>query len=232
MAKAKKRTTLEALAKQRLAKLVQDFGLEVATSKPKEVLVDALASAEHPSLAEILEQLNREELKNICRAHGIDDSGKQRAAIVERILGEAPVEHEPDRATDPRPLYQSRRPFFSPLPPLFAAENDSAYFVGKPPPWLASLYELVEQGSIDEAIDLLFDHVNDLLFDDRADECDELLQAIDLDRLDTNLLVSLLSVTLPARAVLPSRPALVERVDRRLTELAPARVDRLLSGLR
>lgn len=91
MAKANKRTALEALTKKRLAKLVSDFGLEVSTSKPKDTLVDALARAKHPSLAEVLEQLNRDELKDICQAHGLNDSGKgKKAAIIARLMGEAP----------------------------------------------------------------------------------------------------------------------------------------------
>ena len=226
MAKANKRTALEALTNKRLAKLVSDFGLEVSTSTPKHALVDALARARHPSLAEVLEQLNRDELKDICQAHGLDGSG-EKAAIIAVLLGvgEAPAQE----VTSSSQLRYSPGPEHS----VIAAESETTYSADKsPPPWLATLYDLVDQDSIDPAIDLLFDHINDLLFEDRAADCDGLLQQIDVARLDTNLLVSLLSVTSPARAVLPSRTALVERVERRLNLLAPTRVARLLSGLR
>lgn len=91
MAKPKKRTALETLSKKRLANLVQVFQLQIATSKPKQELVDALAGATAVSFADVLEQLNRDELKEICRAHDLDDSGKEKAAIIGRILGEEPA---------------------------------------------------------------------------------------------------------------------------------------------
>ena len=91
MPKPKKRSSLATLKKKRLAQLVHAFGLEVATSRPKADLVEALASSKKASFAAILAELNRSELKDICRAHELDDSGKEKAPIAARILGQAPA---------------------------------------------------------------------------------------------------------------------------------------------
>lgn len=103
MLKPKKRTALEALKKKRLAQLVHEFGLDVATSRPKGELVDAIAASKTASFAAVLAQLNRSELKDICRAHELDDSGKEKAAIVARLLGQspAPTPAAPTLASEP-----------------------------------------------------------------------------------------------------------------------------------
>ena len=104
-----------------------------------------------------------------------------------------------------------------------------------PPPnalgWLDELYALVERERTDDAVDLLFENVDELLSAGRFDRCDEILRTIDLNRLDTHLTVALLSITLAARGQLPYRVRLMEHARARLSVLAPERVDRLLSGL-
>lgn len=100
------------------------------------------------------------------------------------------------------------------------------------PMWLNDVYAHVAENAPDPAIDILFDHVNDLLFEDQFTKCNDLLHAVDLKRLDTNLLVALLSITAPARDVLSDREWLVKRIEDRLLELAPDRVEKLMSGLR
>lgn len=87
MAKISKQSALAALTKKRLATLVQDHALSIATSKPKDELVAALAKAASPSFDEVLESLSRAELKEICKAHGLDESGKEKAVLIARILG-------------------------------------------------------------------------------------------------------------------------------------------------
>lgn len=98
MAKPKKRSALEALTKKRLTQLVRAFELDVPSSRPKAELVDALASSKKASFRLILDELNRTELKDICRAHDMDDSGKLKAKITARILGEEPA----DAPTEPK----------------------------------------------------------------------------------------------------------------------------------
>jgi type I restriction enzyme M protein len=98
MPKPKKRTALEVLTKKRLAQLVHEFGLDVPGSRPKAELVEAIAQAKTATFADVLAQLNRAELKDICRAHDLDESGKDKATIIERILGVDIGSDEPARA--------------------------------------------------------------------------------------------------------------------------------------
>ena len=98
--------------------------------------------------------------------------------------------------------------------------------------WLDEVYSLVARGSSDEATDILFEHIDNLLRAGEFGRCNDLFRTIDLKRFDSNLLIALLSITLPAAHELRDRPDLVRRVERRLAETAPDRVDRLLHGLR
>lgn len=99
------------------------------------------------------------------------------------------------------------------------------------PTWLGDVYSLVQKSESRSAVDILFRHVDELLLAGKFDRCDELLQTIDLKRLDTNLIISLLAMTRPPAARLPYRPTLFSRARAVLSEKAPGRVDRLLHGL-
>lgn len=100
------------------------------------------------------------------------------------------------------------------------------------PTWLDTVYSLVARGKPDDAIDVLFDRVDDLLIAGEFPRCNDLLHAVDLARLDIDLLVALLSITLRAAPHLPDRPWLVQRVEKRLREIAPDRIEGLMRGLR
>jgi hypothetical protein len=98
--------------------------------------------------------------------------------------------------------------------------------------WLGDVYSLVARDRFDAAIDILFRNVDALLLTGQFNRCNDLLRAIDPKRLDTNLLVGALSITVSAADKLPGRGHLVERVAKRLESVAPGRVERLLAGLR
>ena len=87
MARPSKRSTLATLSRVRLLELTTGFEVEVRSSAPKAELVDAVAHSKRASFERVLELLMRDELKEICRAHGLDDSGKVKQAIIDRILG-------------------------------------------------------------------------------------------------------------------------------------------------
>lgn len=93
------------------------------------------------------------------------------------------------------------------------------------------MYTLVAQHDPDGAIDVLLAHVDDMLSAGAFERCDAFLAALDLTQLDTNLLVTALSVTKRAAAQLAERPPFVLRVHARLQEIAPDRANRLLDGL-
>jgi hypothetical protein len=96
---------------------------------------------------------------------------------------------------------------------------------------LTNIYLLVDQHRVDDATNILFERMDELLSAGKFQLCDDLLRSIDLQRLDTNLVVAVLSITLVAADHLPYRQRFVERAVQRLEHLAPERVDRLLDGL-
>lgn len=100
------------------------------------------------------------------------------------------------------------------------------------PPWLDEVYVLVSQQNLEGAIDLLFDRIDDLLLAGRMQECDKILRAVELGRLESNLLVGLLTATLPAAHSLPYRATLVVEIEAIFLKSFPERVNGLLSGLR
>ncbi len=98
---------------------------------------------------------------------------------------------------------------------------------------LDELYGLVASGRVDEALEASYDFVLDTSTEGRFREFDDWLGRVDVGKLDTNLLVGLLSVTKQARMEgrLENGEALAQRVRVRLGELAPDRVERLVENL-
>ncbi len=87
---ARKRQALEALAAGRLKDLVKQYQLEVDDLRQRELLVEALADGRRVDFAALLDDLKRDELKAMCSALELDDSGKKKEVLVERLLnGEA-----------------------------------------------------------------------------------------------------------------------------------------------
>jgi hypothetical protein len=101
-----------------------------------------------------------------------------------------------------------------------------------PTRWLEEVYTLVEKDDPDAAIDVLFDHIDDLLIACEFEKCDRVLRSIDVKRLDRNLMIATLGITRSAAARLNERKGLVERVESKLRDDALAEVDRLLKNLR
>ena len=85
-----KRDVLTNLTRNELLAVVERFDLTVDDRRVKDGLVDAVASSKKASLAEILPDLSRDCLKDVCRALALDESGKEKAVLVERIVGGKP----------------------------------------------------------------------------------------------------------------------------------------------
>lgn len=94
---------------------------------------------------------------------------------------------------------------------------------------LGDIYRLIREQHIDEAVDVLFKYVDDLLTANKFKECDDFLKEVDLKRLDVNLIVALLSVTRAAKETLLYRTEFLIHAGARLFELAPERAERLRS---
>jgi type I restriction enzyme M protein len=84
---ATKRAILERLSRQELQAITDEVQLEVRDRRVREDLIDATASSRKVMLEELLGGYSRERLKELCRALGLDDSGKEKAPIVARLLG-------------------------------------------------------------------------------------------------------------------------------------------------
>jgi len=83
--------------------------------------------------------------------------------------------------------------------------------------WI-EIYESLEAGAMENAIDAIFDGLCDLLDDDRFEECDAELAKIDLSRMEVNSLVAVLSATYMYRDKLPYRPALFQLTKEKLAD--------------
>ncbi len=81
-----KRDVLAALGRDDLLACPDHYGLEVRDRRVKDDIVDALASSRKARLDEMLSTLSRDSLKSACRALGLDESGKEKATLVERLV--------------------------------------------------------------------------------------------------------------------------------------------------
>ncbi len=97
-----KREILDQLKRDELLAAVDQVGLEVRDRRVRGELVEALAGSRKAPLAEVLGTLPRTRLKEICRALGLDDSGREKALLIERLTG-------PGRALPPGPSPASSR---------------------------------------------------------------------------------------------------------------------------
>lgn len=82
-----KRDVLAILSRDELLAVVDRFGLSPPDRRAKDGLVDAVASSKKATLAEVLPELPRDRLKELCRALGLDDGGREKSVLVERLTG-------------------------------------------------------------------------------------------------------------------------------------------------
>jgi type I restriction enzyme M protein len=81
-----KRTALEALTAGRLRQIVQSLDVAVSDLRSRAVLVDALADGRRTEFSAVVETLSRDELKALCRALGLGDTGREKQRLIDRIL--------------------------------------------------------------------------------------------------------------------------------------------------
>lgn len=92
-----KRRVLSALGKEELLEIGRGLELDVTTRMGVDDLRDALAKSKRANLAAIVHaSLSRDTLKDICRALELDDTGKEKAVLVQRILAAAGGGAEPN----------------------------------------------------------------------------------------------------------------------------------------
>ena len=82
-----RRAILGHLTAKELRAKVDSYELHVDDRRVRAQLVDALASSRSVKLQELLPELSRDRLKELCRAFNLDDSGRKKADLVARIAG-------------------------------------------------------------------------------------------------------------------------------------------------
>src|ERR1700742_2348282 len=75
------------------------------------------------------------------------------------------------------------------------------------------VYNLDKAGRTDAALDELYDFIDEEFKDGYFKLIDDLLSWIDTDSYSINILIGLLSATLPAKTKLPNRKAFYDRVE-------------------
>ena len=86
-----KRAILAQLTAKELRAGADNYELHVDDRRVKAQLVDALAGSRKVRLDEVLPELSRNRLKELCRAFSLDDSGRKKTDLVARLVGPAPV---------------------------------------------------------------------------------------------------------------------------------------------
>ena len=82
------RQVLDLLRREELLPLIDQHAVPVTSRAGKAHLIEQL-DAQGPGLAALLAGFSRDRLKELCRALGLDDSGREKAAIIARITGAA-----------------------------------------------------------------------------------------------------------------------------------------------
>ena len=98
-----KRAVLGELTAEELRANVDYYELEVADRRVKAQLVDALAGSRSARLDEILGNLYRDRLKELCRAFGLDDSGRKKVDLIARLLAPTGAARSDNVAGPPAP---------------------------------------------------------------------------------------------------------------------------------
>ncbi len=98
--------------------------------------------------------------------------------------------------------------------------------------FLERIYQAVARGDAEGAADEVFDRTDRLLEAGDFAACDRFLQQADLDRLDSDLMVSLLVIAQPAREHLRERGSFYQGAERMLTrDRDKEAVNKILRGL-
>jgi hypothetical protein len=88
-----------------LRQIVDDYELEVADKRKREVLESTISGARRCKPEELLAYLNEQEIKQVCEAAGVEQKGRKNA-LIERLLGV----DVPASPSEPRKVPESKRP--------------------------------------------------------------------------------------------------------------------------
>lgn len=98
-----KRDVLAELTRDELLSIVDQFELSPPDRRKRDGLVDTVAASKKATLGEILPPLPRARLKELCQAFELDDSGKEKSVLIERLMGTTKPEPAPKPARASKP---------------------------------------------------------------------------------------------------------------------------------
>jgi type I restriction enzyme M protein len=82
-----KRDVLSLLTRDELLAIVDRFELQITDRRARDALIDAVASSKKATWADLLPELSRDRLKELCRALNLDDGGREKAVLIDRLAG-------------------------------------------------------------------------------------------------------------------------------------------------
>ncbi len=115
-----KRDVLNQLKRDELLTAADRFELEIRDRRVRDEIVETLAASRKAGLADVLEDLPRTRLKEICRALDLDDSGREKAVLIARLVGKTG-----DLKPQPAPAPLTASPSAEPPKSVDAAESAS-----------------------------------------------------------------------------------------------------------
>src|SRR4051812_47778490 len=86
---ASKRDIVEQLRRDELQAAVETYGLDVRDRRVNEDMVDAVVRAKRVKIADVLATMSRDRLKEVCISLELDDSGREKSLLIDRICGDA-----------------------------------------------------------------------------------------------------------------------------------------------
>ena len=99
---SQKRAILELLTRDELAAIAETFDLPVDDRRVRAELVAAIAASKKATLEAILPSFSRDRLKELCRFRSLDDSGREKAPLIDRLCRGKERDAEPP-PPDPTP---------------------------------------------------------------------------------------------------------------------------------
>jgi len=102
MSKRTKKDLLSLISRTRLLELAGNYDVSGLSGKSKDGIVQALVQYRKIALVDMLETLKRDELKDLCKKLSLDESGREKGVLIERLVNgkqvasvaEAPTEYK------------------------------------------------------------------------------------------------------------------------------------------
>jgi len=86
------------------------------------------------------------------------------------------------------------------------------------PIWFKRAMHLEKEGRISQALDVIYSNMDSLFMKGKFEDCDALLSEATKHRLPVHIILALLTTTLPAAHLLPSRTSFYQESAKKLAE--------------